>query len=153
MHAIALRGIIAYSRQQSLPPSRVGESYGWLRSLHAIADASARADDFIQAAQMELLPDQVFCFTPKGDVIPLPRGSTPLDFAYAIHSALGNRCSSARVNGRLQSIHSNLRNGDRVEVETSDRARPVASWESLVVSGKARAVSYTHLTLPTICSV
>jgi len=120
-------------------PMKSGSRYCWLQSLQHISDASEVADDFIEAAQMELLPDQIFCFTPKGDIVPLPRGSTPLDFAYAIHSSIGHRCSSCRVNGRAQSIHTTLRNGDRVEIITSTAVEPTAEWASLVKSGRARA--------------
>jgi len=88
---------------------------------------------------MELLADQIFCFTPKGDIVPLPRGSSPLDLAYAVHSSIGNRCAGARVNGRLQSIHAVLRNGDRVEVLVSSQVEPQQSWLALVASGRARA--------------
>ena len=88
---------------------------------------------------MELFPDQVFCFTPRGDLIQLPRGSTPLDFAYAVHTSIGTRCRYARVNGRLQSIHAELRTGDLVEIVCEPGAEPAAEWEEKVVSGKARA--------------
>jgi len=143
MHEVASRGILAEWQQQieagAKEPSLSGAKYSWLRSLQTISDASAEADDFIEAAQMELLPDQVFCFTPNGDILSLPRGSTPLDFAYAIHSSIGNHCYLARVNGRPQSIHSTLRNGDLVELIQRKTQEPAADWENLVVSGRARA--------------
>ena len=111
----------------------------WLRSLRGISDAATRSESYIEATRMELYPDQIFCFTPQGDLIQMPRGSTALDFAYAVHTGLGNHCVGASVNGRSLSIHSGLRNGDLVEILTDPASGPPPEWEQLVVSGKARA--------------
>jgi GTP pyrophosphokinase len=83
--------------------------------------------------------DQAFCFTPKGRLIQLPQGATPIDFAYAVHTDLGNTCVGAKINGRLRALHTILRNGDQVEILTSSEQTPPASWEEIAVTGKARA--------------
>src|SRR3546814_18061844 len=86
-----------------------------------------------------MFQDQVFCFTPKGDLIALPQRATPVDFAYAVHSAVGDHCASAKINGRLVPLRSQLRNGDQVEIITSRAKSPSPEWERFVVSGKAKA--------------
>jgi guanosine-3',5'-bis(diphosphate) 3'-pyrophosphohydrolase len=86
-----------------------------------------------------MFSDQVFCFTPKGELIALPRGATPVDFAYAVHSDIGDTCVGARINGRLVPLRSQLRNGDQVEILRNKEASPSPAWENFVVSGKARA--------------
>ena len=143
MDEVAQEGVVAYWRAQEHSGGAQladGEIDGrWLDVLRGISSAADSADDFIEAARMELFPDQVFCFTPRGDLIQLPRGSTPLDFAYAVHTSIGTRCRYARVNGRLQSIHAELRTGDLVEIVCEPGAEPAAEWEEKVVSGKARA--------------
>ena len=116
----------------------------WLRSLRGISDAATRSESYIEATRMELYPDQIFCFTPQGDLIQMPRGSTALDFAYAVHTGLGNHCVGASVNGRSLSIHSGLRNGDLVEILTDPCSGPPPEWEQLVVSGKARSEIQRH---------
>jgi GTP pyrophosphokinase/guanosine-3',5'-bis(diphosphate) 3'-pyrophosphohydrolase len=83
--------------------------------------------------------DQVFCFTPKGDVVPLPRGATPLDFAYAIHTRIGNACVSAKIDGRRVPLWTRLRNGQTVEIITAEGQRPQPSWTELVITGRAKA--------------
>ncbi len=83
--------------------------------------------------------DQVFCFTPKGDVIQLPRGATPLDFAYAIHTRIGNGCVSAKVDGIRVPLWTRLKNGQSVEIITAEGQRPQASWVDIVVTGRAKA--------------
>jgi GTP pyrophosphokinase len=86
-----------------------------------------------------MFQDQVFCFTPKGDLIALPRGATPIDFAYAVHSEVGDTCVGAKINGRIRQLSFILRNGDQVEILTSKNSTPSPDWESFVVTGKARA--------------
>src|SRR5690606_32470246 len=89
--------------------------------------------------KLEMFQDQVFCFTPKGDLIALPSGATPVDFAYAVHSEVGNTCVGAKINGRLMPLRTVLHNGDQVEIATSRAQTPSPTWERFVVSGKARA--------------
>ncbi len=143
MHAVAEGGIVAYWRQQerlAKPTlSLKGERYDWLRALRTISASTDDGNEFIEAAQMDLSSDQIFCFTPSGELVPLPRGASVLDFAYAIHTSIGNHCESARVNGRPQPIHSTLRNADRVEITTGAGVEPALEWIDLVSSGRARA--------------
>src|SRR5690606_1640405 len=94
--------------------------------------------EFLDTVKVDLFPDEVFVFTPRGDVIALPRGATPVDFAYAIHSQVGDRCAGARVNGRLVSLRHALQGGDTGEILTSDAQFPRRDWLGCVGSGKAR---------------
>ena len=94
-----------------------------------------------------MFQDQVFCFTPKGDLIALPRGATPIDFAYAVHSQVGDRCVGAKIDGRMVQLRSQLQNGDQVEIITSKNGTPSPEWERFVVTGKARARIRRHLRL------
>ena len=96
-------------------------------------------DDFMENVKLEMYTDQVFCFTPKGDVIQLPRGATPLDFAYAIHTRIGNGCVSAKVDGIRVPLWTRLKNGQSVEIITAEGQRPQASWVDIVVTGRAKA--------------
>ncbi len=96
-------------------------------------------DEFLENTKLELYQDQVFCFTPKGQLIQLPRGATPVDFAYAVHSQVGDTCVGAKVNGRLMPLRHELQNGDQVEIMTSRGGTPSPQWERFVVTGKARA--------------
>ena len=86
-----------------------------------------------------MFQDQVFCFTPRGDLLTLPRGATPIDFAYAVHSEIGDTCVGAKINGRMMPLRSELKNGDQVEIVTSKAQSPSPTWERFVVTGKARA--------------
>ncbi len=96
-------------------------------------------EEFLEHTKLELFQDQVFCFTPKGRLIALPRGATPIDFAYAVHTDVGNTAVGAKINGRMVPLLHELSNGDEVEISRSDGASPPAAWESLVVTGKARS--------------
>ena len=86
-----------------------------------------------------MYPDDVFCFTPKGEIINLPQGATAIDFAYAVHSEVGDRCVGARINGKMAPLRTAIRNGDQVEILTSADGTPSPTWEQVVVTGKARA--------------
>src|SRR4029078_13620338 len=96
-------------------------------------------EEFLEHTKLELFQDQVFCFTPKGRLISLPRGATPIDFAYAVHTDIGNSCVGAVVNGRQLPLTTQLRNGDEVEVLVSKGQTPPAAWERIAVTGKARS--------------
>ena len=143
MHDIAELGVAAHWRyKQNGVPTGVmteGRQYRWLRELLEILEHAAGPEDFLEHTKMEMFADQVFIFTPKGDLHALPRGSTPVDFAYAVHTDVGNRCTAARVNGRLVPLRTELQNGDQVEIVTSKAQTPSAAWEAFVVTGKARA--------------
>lgn len=114
-------------------------SYRWIKSLLEILENAAGPEEFLEHTKLEMFQDQVFVFSPQGDVAALPRGATPVDFAYAIHSAVGNNCVAAKVNGRLTPLRTALQNGDQVEIITSKSQTPSPSWERFVVTGKARA--------------
>jgi RelA/SpoT family (p)ppGpp synthetase len=119
--------------------ARESQAYAWLRrTVEHIAQGDA-PEEFLENTKLELFQDQVFCFTPKGRLIALPRGATPIDFAYAVHTDVGDTCVGAKVNGRLASLVQPLGNGDEVHIIRSDAQRPPAAWESFVVTGKARA--------------
>jgi GTP pyrophosphokinase/guanosine-3',5'-bis(diphosphate) 3'-pyrophosphohydrolase len=109
------------------------------RSLLEIAEHGGDAGEFLEHAKLEMYSDHVFAFTPKGALIPLPQGATPLDFAYAVHSDIGNRCVGARINGVEKPLRSALRNGDVVEIIMSDRVAPVPGFESLAKTGRAKS--------------
>lgn len=119
--------------------SRDGQQYRWLRSLLDILDHAEGPEEFLEHTKLEMFQDQVFCFTPKGDLITLPRGATVLDFAYAVHSSVGDHCTGVRINGRIMPLRTELENGDQVEVITSKTQHPSPTWERFVVTGKARA--------------
>ncbi|RCS23237.1 bifunctional (p)ppGpp synthetase/guanosine-3',5'-bis(diphosphate) 3'-pyrophosphohydrolase [Phyllobacterium salinisoli] len=114
-------------------------AYAWLRqTIEALAEGD-NPEEFLEHTKLELFQDQVFCFTPKGRLIALPRGATPIDFAYAVHTDVGDSCVGAKVNGRIMPLMTELQNGDEVEIIRSKAQVPPAAWESVVVTGKARA--------------
>ncbi|GAB1581464.1 RelA/SpoT family protein [Phyllobacterium phragmitis] len=114
-------------------------AYAWLRqTIEALAEGD-NPEEFLEHTKLELFQDQVFCFTPKGRLIALPRGATPIDFAYAVHTDIGDSCVGAKVNGRIMPLMTELQNGDEVEIIRSKAQVPPAAWESVVVTGKARA--------------
>ena len=119
--------------------SRDTNAYGWLRrTIQALAEGD-NPEEFLENTKLELFQDQVFCFTPKGMLIALPRGATPIDFAYAVHTDVGDTCVGVKVNGRIMPLMTELKNGDEVEIIRSKAQVPPAAWESIVVTGKARS--------------
>ena len=141
MHEVADFGVAAHWRyKQGGGAGPVdGRQYRWLRELLDILEHAAGPEEFLEHTKLEMFQDQVFCFTPKGDLIALPRNATPVDFAYAVHSEVGNTCVGAKINGRHMPLRSQLHNGDQVEVVTSRAQTPSPTWERFVVTGKARA--------------
>ena len=124
------------------PPGEEGGEatpYTWLRHLVATLLQGDNPEEFLEHTKLELFQDQVFCFTPKGRLIALPRGATPIDFAYAVHTDVGNRCVGAHINGRQMPLNTQLRNGDEVHILTSGSQTPPAAWERVAVTGKARS--------------
>ncbi|MDX2258394.1 MAG: bifunctional (p)ppGpp synthetase/guanosine-3',5'-bis(diphosphate) 3'-pyrophosphohydrolase [Hyphomicrobiaceae bacterium] len=113
--------------------------YGRLRKVVQQLLEGANSEEFLEHTKLELFQDQVFCFTPKGRLIPLPRGATPLDFAYAVHTDIGNAAVGAYINGRHMPIDTKLRNGDEVQIVTSQAHTPPAAWEGFAVTGRARS--------------
>ncbi|WP_439580280.1 RelA/SpoT family protein [Elioraea sp.] len=141
MHEIAEYGVAAHwSYKESGPkPTEAPRQYRWLRSLLEILEQASGPEEFLEHTKLEMFRDQVFCFTPKGDLITLPRGATPVDFAYAVHSEVGDTCVGAKINGRIMPLRTELANGDQVEIVTARGHTPNPAWERFVVTGKARA--------------
>jgi GTP diphosphokinase / guanosine-3',5'-bis(diphosphate) 3'-diphosphatase len=119
---------------------RESNAFAWLRHTIGILSESTNPEEFLEHTKLELFHDQVFCFTPKGKLIALPRHANVIDFAYAVHTELGNSAVGCKINGKFAALSSELQNGDEVEVLTSDaQSAPPSAWESLAVTGKARA--------------
>ena len=120
--------------------SRESNAYAWLRRTIELLAEGSNPEEFLEHTKLELFHDQVFCFTPKGKLIALPRGATPIDFAYAVHTDVGNMAIGAKINGKIGPLSSPLQNGDEVQILTSKaQTAPPAAWESIVATGKARA--------------
>jgi GTP pyrophosphokinase len=134
-HALYKEGLISPSGQLS----QESRAYDWLRRTIELLNEGDSPEEFLEHTKLELFQDQVFCFTPKGKLIALPKGATPIDFAYAVHTDVGNACVGAKINGRIAPLVSQLENGDEVEIIRSNVKQPPAAWESVVVTGKARA--------------
>ncbi|MDE1991285.1 MAG: bifunctional (p)ppGpp synthetase/guanosine-3',5'-bis(diphosphate) 3'-pyrophosphohydrolase [Rhizobiaceae bacterium] len=147
MHEIAEFGIAAHALYKDGTGtngdgellSRESNAYSWLRhTIEALAEGDS-PEEFLEHTKLELFQDQVFCFTPKGKLIALPRGATPIDFAYAVHTNIGDTTVGAKINGRIMPLVTRLTNGDEVEIIRSGVQVPPAAWEEIVVTGKARA--------------
>ena len=146
MHEIAEYGIAAhalYKDGHGSPTemlSRESNAYAWLRRTIELLAEGSNPEEFLEHTKLELFHDQVFCFTPKGKLIALPRKATAIDFAYAVHTDVGNSAVGCKINGKIAPLVSELANGDEVEIITSKaQTAPPAAWESVVVTGKARA--------------
>jgi GTP pyrophosphokinase len=138
MHQVAEFGVAAHWEYKQ-GKSREGKQYSWLRGLLEILEHTSNPEEFLEHTKLEMFQDQVFCFTPKGDLISLPRGATPIDFAYAVHSEVGDHTVAVKINGRQMPLRTVLHNGDQVEIITSKTQNPSPTWERFVVTGKARA--------------
>jgi GTP pyrophosphokinase len=146
MHRTAEYGIAAHWKYKedknvsAAEPAAVSDEMGWLRQLLDWQRETQEPDEFLDSLRFDLGEREVYVFTPKGDVIPLPAGSTPVDFAYAVHTEVGNRCIGARVNGKLVALESELDNGETVEIFTSksETAGPSRDWMAFVKSPRAR---------------
>jgi GTP diphosphokinase / guanosine-3',5'-bis(diphosphate) 3'-diphosphatase len=146
MHEIAEYGIAAhalYKDGHGSPTemlSRESSAYAWLRHTIELLSEGVNSEEFLEHTKLELFHDQVFCFTPKGRLIALPRKATAIDFAYAVHTDVGNSAVGAKINGKIAPLVSELSNGDEVEITASkSQTSPPSAWESVVVTGKARA--------------
>lgn len=142
MHRMAEAGIAAHwSYKNGEVSANQGETqqYNWLNSLLTILQNSQSPDDVLGNSKLEMFDDEVFCFTPTGDLVTLPRGATAIDFAYEIHSAVGNSCIGVRINGKISPFRTILRNGDRVDIITAPHQEPDPAWAQFVVTGKARS--------------
>jgi guanosine-3',5'-bis(diphosphate) 3'-pyrophosphohydrolase len=139
MHEVSELGVAAHWQYKQGAALTEGKRYHWVRQLLDILESSNNPDEFLEHTKLEMFPDQVFCFTPKGEIINLPQGATAIDFAYAVHSEIGDRCIGARINGKMAPLRTEMNNGDQVEVLTSADGTPSPTWEQWVVTGKARA--------------
>ena len=139
MHKMAEYGVAAHWKyKQGLDKAGNEQAFAWIRQLLE-AQQDTEAEDFIKAIKVDLFADEVFVFTPKGDVVNMPAGATPIDLAYAIHSAVGNRMVGAKINGRIAPIDTQLKNGDIVEILTSKETHgPSRDWVKIVKTTEAR---------------
>ncbi|MDR0677432.1 MAG: bifunctional (p)ppGpp synthetase/guanosine-3',5'-bis(diphosphate) 3'-pyrophosphohydrolase [Holosporaceae bacterium] len=142
MHRIADEGAAAhwsYKDGKIVTSQNENLAYSWIKSLLTIIKNSESPKELMDNTKMEMFENEVFCFTPKGDLITLPRGAIAVDFAYRIHTTVGNTCVGVKINGKTTPLKTVLRNGDQVYVITSPQQKPEIEWERFVVSGKAKA--------------
>lgn len=146
MHEIARFGIAAHALykdatgvQGRAELAKESRAFRWLQETLDLLAHGDSPEEFLEHTRLELFQDQVFCFTPKGGLIALPRGATPIDFAYAVHTKLGDSAVGAKINGRVAPVLSQLQNGDEVEIVRAEGHIPPAAWEAAVATGKARA--------------
>jgi len=145
MHEICEFGVAAHWHYKQKAKNKIsanlheGTQYSWVRNLLEILEHTDNPDEFLEHTKLEMFNDQVFCFTPKGEVIDLPKHASVLDFAYAIHGEIGNKAVHAKVNGKQEPLKTKLHNGDQVEIITSQQQKPSPSWEKYVITGKAKA--------------
>ncbi|HZE59197.1 MAG TPA: bifunctional (p)ppGpp synthetase/guanosine-3',5'-bis(diphosphate) 3'-pyrophosphohydrolase [Burkholderiales bacterium] len=142
MHRLAESGVAShwlYKDETDKLSDLQKQTHRWLQSLLEIQHQSGDPQEFLEHVKVDLFPDEVYVFTPKGKILSLPRGATTVDFAYAVHTDIGNRCVAAKVNGELVPLRQELRNGDRVEIITASHAKPNPGWLQYVRTGKARS--------------
>ena len=142
MHKIAEAGVAShwlYKTGEESANVAQQKTHQWLQSLLEIQSESGDAIEFLEHIKVDLFPDEVYVFTPKGTIMALPRGATAVDFAYNVHTDIGNRCIAVKINSELEPLRTELRNGDQVEIVTASHAHPNPAWLNYVVTGKARA--------------
>lgn len=142
MHDFSEMGVAAhwnYKSDKKVDIDKEGKNYRWLRELLEIIENSSEFDEFLKETKIEMYLKNVFVFSPKGDIYNLPKGATTIDFAYAVHSKVGDKTIGARINGKVMPIRTELKNGDQIEIITQNNAEPKESWKSFAVSGKARS--------------
>ncbi len=141
MHHQADMGVAAHwaFKKGEMPSLKDVKKYRWLRELLEILEQEQAPEDFWENTKLELFQEHVFVFSPKGDLIEMPSGATPIDFAYAVHSDIGDKCVGAKINGRIAPLNTKLQNGDQVEIITAKTQNPSPTWERFVVTGKARS--------------
>src|SRR5262245_38187512 len=142
MHKIAEAGVAShwlYKSSESSLSELQRKTHQWLQSLLEMQSESGDSVEFLEHLKVDLFPDEVYLFTPKGRIMTLPRGATAVDFAYAVHTDIGNRCVAAKINEELMPLRTELKNGDRVEIITAAHAKPNPTWLNYVVTGKARS--------------
>lgn len=143
MHEVAEYGIAAHwIYKEAAGGDATGEfaaTFKWLRQLIEMLEHGASPEEFLEHTKLQMYSDQVFCFTPNGLLITLPRGATPIDFAYAVHTEIGDTCVGCKINGRHMPLRTKLENGDEVEIIRSQAQKPSPAWEAIVATGKARS--------------
>jgi GTP pyrophosphokinase len=143
MHRVAEAGVAAHWLYKAGGQLDIAEAqqqtHRWLQSLLEIQSESRDSKEFLEHIKGDLFPDEIYVFTPKGKIMALPRGATAVDFAYAVHTDIGHRCTAARINYELMPLRTELKSGDQVEIITAPSARPNPSWLSFVATGKARS--------------
>jgi RelA/SpoT family (p)ppGpp synthetase len=142
MHRLAESGVAShwlYKDDTDKLSELQKQTHRWLQSLLEIQHQSGDPQEFLEHVKVDLFPDEVYVFTPKGKILSLPRGATAVDFAYAVHTDIGNRCVAAKINGELVALRTELRNGDRVEIITASHAKPNPGWLQYVRTAKARS--------------
>jgi GTP diphosphokinase / guanosine-3',5'-bis(diphosphate) 3'-diphosphatase len=142
MNHVAESGVAAhwlYKEDETSLSEMQSRTHAWLQSLLEIQNQTGDSTELMENIKVDLFPDKVYVFTPRGKIVSLPRGATPVDFAYNIHTDVGNKCVAARINGEIQPLRTELRNGDVVEIVTGPVARPNPGWLSFVRTGRARA--------------
>ncbi|MGR3783618.1 MAG: RelA/SpoT family protein [Albimonas sp.] len=141
MHEVAETGVAAhwaYKDGQRGENRFTADPFAWLRQLTDDFRNAEKPDEFLEHVKLDMFQDQVFCFTPKGRVITLPRGATPIDFAYNIHTRIGDSCVGAKIDGRRAPLSTRLRNGQTVEIIRAEAQRPQPVWEEIAVTGRAK---------------
>ena len=139
MHEVAEHGVAAHWVYKESRDRTNSISVKWIQELVGILHEEAGADDFLEHTKLDLYRDQVFCFTPRGDLISLPRGATAVDFAYAVHTKIGETCTGVRINGKTRQLATALENGDQIQILTSPDAKPKAEWEGFVQTARAKS--------------
>jgi len=145
MHNVAEYGVAAHALYKDNVSANLkrlekeSQAYAWLRTTIQHLTTGSDTEEFLEYTKLELFQDQVFCFSPRGRLIALPRGATPIDFAYAVHTDIGDTCVGSKINGVISPIISQLRNGDEVEIIRDHNHTPPASWQAIAATGKARA--------------
>ena len=142
MHDVAEAGVAAhwsYRDGERVENPFAVDPFKWLAELTEHVANNDMNEEFLEHVKLDMFADQVFCFTPKGEVVQLPRGATPIDFAYAIHTRIGSACVGAKVDGRRVPLWTRLRNGQSVEVTTADGQRPQSTWMDIAVTGRAKS--------------
>ncbi|MFI5315956.1 MAG: RelA/SpoT family protein [Myxococcota bacterium] len=141
MHRVAELGIAAHWKYKGDGSTRANDEqkFAWLRQLLEWQQQLKDPNEFLETVRVDLFSDEVYVFTPKGDVQALPAGATPIDFAYAVHSEVGTHCAGAKINGQLVPLRHTLANGDTIEIVTSPHQRPRQEWLDFVVTGRARS--------------
>ncbi len=141
MHEVAESGVAAqwsYRDGELFENPFAVDPFKWIRGLAKDFEASENPDDFLENVKLEMFQDKVFCFTPKGEVVKLPRGATPIDFAYAIHTRIGDSCVGVKIDGQRKPLWTKLRNGQSVSIIRANGQKPQASWEEMVITGRAK---------------